>query len=126
MSINHFRTKVNKLSPSVKKIMLSNKTFELISDIFAKYKLNKKQKEKVAQITGRALIKEIPLNNLVNNLKTQANLNLETAKSVTFDIIKNFFIPIKRHFPDVEESMKKSRPIQSQPTDSNIVDLKNQ
>lgn len=126
MPIDDFRIKVNKLPLPVKKVILSNKAFEIVSDVINNYKLNTKQGEKIAQITGKVLIKEIPLNDFVNNLKTQANLNLETAKSLAFDIIKNLFLPIKQYFPSAEELMRRLKPGQVRPGDSNIIDLKNQ
>ena len=126
MPVDDFRKKVNQSPPKVKQSLLSNKTFEVISIIGTKYKLNPKQREEVARITGRVFIKEIPLNNIVESLRAQTNLDLETVKSLTFDIVKNLFLPIKQYFPNVEELMKRLKPDQqTQPSDSNVVDLKN-
>lgn len=125
MPVDDFRKKVNQLTPKVKKILLSNKTFEIISSINAKYRLNPKQQEKIAQIIGKVFIKEVSLIELANALKTQTNLDLETVKSLTFDIVKNLFLPIKQYFPDAGELMMRLKSDQqSRASDSNIVDLK--
>ncbi len=121
MPIDDFRQKVNKLPLPVKEIMLSDKTLDT-----AKYRLSLEQQGKIAQITGKALIKDIPLNELVNHLKSQVNLDLETTKSLAFDIIQKFFLPIKKYFPDAEELMRRLKSNQAQSPDRNIVDLKNQ
>ena len=121
MPIDDFRQKVNKLPLPVKKMMLSDKALDT-----AKYGLRLEQQGKIAQITGKALIKDIPLNELVNHLKSQVNLDLETTKSLAFDIIQKFFLPIKQYFPDAEELMRRLKPNQAQSPDRNIVNLKNQ
>lgn len=121
MPIDDFRQKVNKLPLPVKEIMLSDKVLDT-----TKYGLSLEQQGKIAQITGKALIKDISLDKLVNALQNQANLNLEIAKSLAFDILQTFFLPVKQYFPNTEESMRRLKPTQAQPSDSNIVDLKNQ
>lgn len=125
MPVNDFRKKVDKLPPSVKKVMLSNKTFEIISIIYEKHKLNAKQQEKVAQITGKTLIKDVPLNEFINTLKSQTNLNIEKSKSLAFDIIQNLLLPIKRYFPNAEDLMKKLKSEHTSLESPNIVNLKN-
>ncbi|MFZ5559568.1 MAG: hypothetical protein ACOZAL_02135 [Patescibacteria group bacterium] len=120
MPIDDFRQKVNKLPAPVKEMMLSDKVVDM-----SKYKLSLEQEGKIAQITGKALVKDVPLNEFVNALQTQANLNLETAKSITFDILKVLFLPIKRYFPETEILMARLKPAQTPPQDSNIVNLKN-
>ncbi len=120
MPIDDFRQKVNKLPPPVKEMMLSDKILDT-----AKYKLTLEQEGKIAQITGKALVKDLPISELANILQTEANLNLETAKSIAFDILQTFFLPIKQYFPETETLMARLKPEQTGPPDPNIVNLKN-
>lgn len=119
MPTDDFRQKVNKLPAPVKEMMLSDKILDT-----TKYKLTLEQEGKIAQITGKALVRDVPLINLSNTLQAQANLNLETANSIAFDILQNFFLPIKQYFPDIEILMTRLKPQQIS-QDSNIINLKN-
>ena len=125
MPVDDFRKKVNQLTPKVKEILLSNKTFEIISGTNTRYSLNPKQQEKVALIVGKIFIKELPLNELANTLKIQTNISSETAKLITIDIAKDIFLPIKQYFPTVENLINQLRGQQNLSGSPNIIDLKN-
>lgn len=125
MSIDDFRKKVNKLPQTVKEVLLSNETAKKVSNINDRYKLNPEQRVKTAQIIGKALVKDIPLNELINNIKTQLNLETKKVELLTFEIIQTFFLPLKQYFPNSEILIKKSQPKTSIPESStNVVNLK--
>ncbi len=122
---NDFRSKIDKLPDEVKEIILSDKISNEISDIANKYELTPEQSGKIAEIIGKIFVKDIPLNEFINNLKTQATLKKEKAQLIISDLIKNIFLPIENHFPDSMALIKK---IESSPDKSieekNVVNLK--
>lgn len=126
--INEFRKRVSQLPPKIKEVMLSDKTTELISEIDNKYKLSAKQSDKLPVLIGKIFIREISFDDFINSLKTQINLDPETAKLITIDIAKNIFIPIKQYFPGTESVMARLKPEQIMPQETkspNVVNLKN-
>ena len=125
MATNDFRKKVDELPQAVKQIILSNKTAEIISRINDKYKLNLEQRGIIAQIIGKIIIKEIPIYEFANAVKTQTNLNSETAKLLTADIVQEIFLSVRKYFPGIENLLIKSASGSNHSESSNIVDLKN-
>jgi len=124
MNAKDFLQKVNNLPLTVREVMLTNKTAETILDISNKHKLELKQIDKLSKITGKIIVKDIPLNEFVNNLKTQVNLEEKKAKSLASDIIQNIFLPIKQHFSDTEALMKKLKSSSMPVDEPNVVNLK--
>jgi len=124
--INEFRKKVSQLPLKIKEIMLSDKTTELIYEFDNKYKLSAKQSDKLPVLIGKIFIKEISFDDFINSLKTQINLDSETAKLITIDIAENIFIPIKQYFPDVEILFNQSKPQQNISSNPNVINLRNQ
>lgn len=124
-STDDFRRKVNQLPPTVKEAMISYKTTEILSAVYEKYKLSPDQCGKTSYIIGKILMKEILLADFLNALKAQINLDLKIVKSLVTDIIQALFLPLRRHFPGVEEILQNLESEQKTPTTSNVVNLKN-
>jgi hypothetical protein len=124
-STDEFRKKVNQLPPTLKETMISYKTTEILSVIYEKYKLSPDQRGKTSYIIGKIITKEILLADFLNTLKAQINFDFKILKSLVTDIIRALFLPLKRHFPGVEEILENLKPEQKTPTTPNIVNLKN-
>jgi len=124
-SIDDFRIKLNQLPPTLKEAMISYKTTEILSVIYEKYKLSPDQRGKTSYIIGKILIKEILLADFLNTLKSQINLDFKILKSLVSDITQALFLPLKQHFPGIEEVLRKLKSEQNIPATSNVINLKN-
>ncbi len=76
-------------------------------EIAKKFNLPPTKNQILAYLTSQAILKKIPVDSLIYDLQQNLEIDEITARQMTLEIIFRQFLPIKNHFPRLEDIVKK-------------------
>ena len=102
-----FMKKLRLLPDFVYESLLMNEGTDANSEIFEKYELDDKQKDRMLDLNLKIIFKELTIENLPKSIEQELKTDKETSSHITLDLLMKKFYLARSYFPGIDDMILK-------------------